>query len=94
MISYNCFAVSQAAELVKAAKKPVIIVGSQATIPPTPVEDVAASLNSMGIPAFLGGMARGLLGAENSIQVKLLWYYHIMAALRYQITTKWLICYK
>jgi len=62
--------VSQAAELVRKSKKPVIIVGSQATIPPTPVEDVAASLNAMGIPCFLGGMARGLLGADNEIQMR------------------------
>ncbi|CAG7728853.1 unnamed protein product [Allacma fusca] len=62
--------ISETAKLVREGKKPVIIVGSQATIQPTPVDDVAAALTEMGIPCFLGGMARGLLGADSSIQMK------------------------
>ena len=62
--------VDKCAELVSQSKKPVIIVGSQATLPPTPVESLRDSLNKLGIPCFLGGMSRGLLGAKSDIQMR------------------------
>ncbi|XP_059174178.1 2-hydroxyacyl-CoA lyase 2-like [Physella acuta] len=57
-------------ELISRAKKPVILLGSQATLPPTPVEDLRKALETLGIPCFLGGMSRGLLGRYSSIQVR------------------------
>ena len=44
--------------------------GSQATLPPTPVEDLRKSLEKLGIPCFLGGMSRGLLGRNSPIQIR------------------------
>lgn len=44
------------------SKKPLIVVGSQATLPPTPVNDVRQALEKIGVPCFLGGMSRGILG--------------------------------
>ncbi|KAK3102444.1 hypothetical protein FSP39_011418 [Pinctada imbricata] len=57
-------------ELITRAKRPVVVVGSQATLPPIPVEQLRKALEDMGIPCFLGGMARGLLGRHSPIQAR------------------------
>ncbi|XP_019626027.1 PREDICTED: acetolactate synthase-like protein [Branchiostoma belcheri] len=57
-------------ELISKAKKPLILLGSQATLPPTPVEDIRKALETMGIPCFLGGMARGMLGRNNPLHIR------------------------
>lgn len=57
-------------ELVSRAKKPVILLGSQATLPPTPVDDIRKALEDLGIPCFLGGMARGMLGKNSPIHIR------------------------
>lgn len=62
--------VNRCAEVVSRSKKPVILLGSQATLPPTPVEDLRRSLETLGIPCFLGGMSRGLLGRKSAIQMR------------------------
>ncbi|XP_052802677.1 2-hydroxyacyl-CoA lyase 2-like [Mya arenaria] len=62
--------VQKCVELVSRAKQPVIILGSQSTLPPTPTDKLVTALESMGIPSFLGGMARGLLGQHSDIQIR------------------------
>lgn len=57
-------------ELVSRAKKPVILLGSQATLPPTPVDDIRKALEDLGIPCFLGGMSRGMLGKDSPIHIR------------------------
>ena len=37
---------------------------------PSKLETFAASLENLGVPVFLGGMARGLLGAESAVQCR------------------------
>uniref|UniRef100_A0A671R3T2 2-hydroxyacyl-CoA lyase 2 n=1 Tax=Sinocyclocheilus anshuiensis TaxID=1608454 RepID=A0A671R3T2_9TELE len=59
--------VQRCVELVSRAKKPVILLGSQATLPPTPADD---ALESLGIPCFLGGMSRGMLGKNSSLHIR------------------------
>lgn len=66
----SCDTVNQCVELVSRAKKPVIIMGSQATLPPTPVEELSRCLENLGIPCFLGGMSRGLLGQKSAVQMR------------------------
>uniref|UniRef100_A0A3Q2QTH3 2-hydroxyacyl-CoA lyase 2 n=1 Tax=Fundulus heteroclitus TaxID=8078 RepID=A0A3Q2QTH3_FUNHE len=61
--------VQRCIELVSRAKKPVILLGSQATLPPTPAEDIKA-LEDLGIPCFLGGMSRGMLGKDSPIHIR------------------------
>lgn len=58
------------AELVSRAKRPLLIIGSQATLPPVPSESLRKAVESLGIPCYLGGMARGLLGGKSSIQFR------------------------
>lgn len=62
--------VQKCIELVSRAKKPVILMGSQATLPPTPVDDTRKALEDLGIPCFLGGMSRGMLGKDNPIHIR------------------------
>eukprot|EP00118_Oscarella_pearsei_P010547 m.65400 g.65400 ORF g.65400 m.65400 type:complete len:158 (+) comp35317_c0_seq3:948-1421(+) len=57
-------------KLLKNAKKPLILVGSQAMLPPTPANDVRQALEALGIPCFLAGMARGLLGAKSPLHIR------------------------
>uniref|UniRef100_A0A8C4ENX6 2-hydroxyacyl-CoA lyase 2 n=1 Tax=Dicentrarchus labrax TaxID=13489 RepID=A0A8C4ENX6_DICLA len=62
--------VQKCIELVSRAKKPVILLGSQATLPPTPVNDIRKALENLGIPCFLGGMSRGMLGKDSPIHIR------------------------
>ncbi|KAK8774709.1 hypothetical protein V5799_010755 [Amblyomma americanum] len=62
--------VQQCAEIISRAKRPVCIVGSQSTLPPLPVQELRAALEKLGIPCFLGGMARGLLGRHSELQMR------------------------
>lgn len=62
----------EAAEALAAAKQPVLVVGSQALVNRTPEEadQLADAINGLGIPTFLGGTARGLLGRFSDIQFR------------------------
>ncbi|XP_026879492.2 2-hydroxyacyl-CoA lyase 2 [Electrophorus electricus] len=62
--------VQRCVELVSRAKKPVILLGSQATLPPAPVHDIRKALESLGIPCFLGGMSRGMLGRDSPLHIR------------------------
>ena len=62
--------INNCAALLKAAKKPVFLLGSQATLPPAKAEDVRAALEKMGIPCFLGGMSRGYLGRKSPYHIR------------------------
>jgi acetolactate synthase-like protein len=56
--------------LLKNAKKPVILVGSQTLLPPQPGDKIRHALESIGIPCFLAGMARGMLGKNSPIHIR------------------------
>lgn len=62
--------VKEVAEALKAAKRPLFVLGSQTLVnEPTPGR-VADALRTLGVPTYLGGMARGLLGKESDIQFR------------------------
>lgn len=61
--------VARAVHLVAEAERPIVLLGSQATLPPTQPRDLQVALERMGIPCFLGGMCRGLLGVNSDIQI-------------------------
>ncbi|KAM6996567.1 2-hydroxyacyl-CoA lyase 2 [Passerculus sandwichensis] len=56
--------VQQVAELLSRAQRPLLLVGSQALLPPTPAEELRSALQALGLPCYLGGAARGLLPPE------------------------------
>ncbi len=64
--------------LLASANRPVILIGSGAMMNPTLAAKLAESLTALGIPAYLSGMARGLLGKESSVQYR----HHRKEALR------------
>ena len=47
------------------AQRPVLVVGSQASSP-----KVAEAIDLLGVPAYLSGMSRGLLGAAHRLQMR------------------------
>jgi thiamine pyrophosphate-dependent acetolactate synthase large subunit-like protein len=47
------------------AKAPILVIGSQATLFPDKVRQLSEQLRNFGIPTYLTGMARGLMGADH-----------------------------
>jgi acetolactate synthase-1/2/3 large subunit len=61
-------AIRRAAELVRDAARPVVLVGSQATLRgPEETRKLVSALEQIGAPVYLSGMARGLLGATHPL---------------------------
>lgn len=46
------------------AERPVFIIGSQAMLTPAKVEALQRAVQALGVPTYLSGMARGLLGRD------------------------------
>ncbi len=63
--------VARALDMLGAAKRPVFVLGSQVTLVPDTIEQTIQSLERLGAPVFLSGMARGLLGKKHP-----LWFRH------------------
>ncbi len=57
--------VRRAAALLGKAEQPVLLVGSQAMAHPGRAGAVAEAVDRLGVPVYLSGMARGLLGAAH-----------------------------
>lgn len=55
---------------VERARRPVLLVGSQATLEARRVDQVAAAVERLGIPTYLSGMARGLLGERHPLHCR------------------------
>jgi acetolactate synthase-like protein len=64
--------VSEVAEALSRASKPVLVVGNQAMVNMTPdrADELAAAIRKLGVPTFLGGSSRGLLGRTSDIQFR------------------------
>jgi len=52
------------------AQSPVMIIGSQATLQPDKIHLLSNQLKRFGIPVYLTGMARGLMGADHPLQFR------------------------
>lgn len=57
-------------KLIRKAVKPVLIIGSQAMLHPQKNALLAKTVEKIGMPVYLTGMARGLLGASGSLQMR------------------------
>ncbi|XP_065715309.1 2-hydroxyacyl-CoA lyase 2 isoform X3 [Patagioenas fasciata] len=62
--------VQRCAELLSRAKKPLVLLGSQAMLPPTTPTQLCSALESLGIPCYLGGASRGLLPPDSPILLR------------------------
>jgi acetolactate synthase-like protein len=63
-------AVRQAAARLRKAKKPVFVLGSQTVLDPNSLSELAVSLAALGVPVYLAGGARGLLGQGHRLQLR------------------------
>ena len=62
--------VRRAASLLRQAERPVLLVGSQALRGASEAPALAEAVSSLGLPVYLSGMARGLLGATHPLQMR------------------------
>jgi len=63
----DALAVARAARALAGADRPVMLLGSQATLSAGELEPLVAAVERLGIPVWLSGMARGLLGAAHPL---------------------------
>lgn len=56
--------------LIRKSKRPVLLIGSQAMRPPSGNESLRTSIERIGVPVWLSGMTRGLLGADHPLQMR------------------------
>lgn len=61
---------SGAAAALARAERPVMVIGSQAIVEASAAAEVAAAVERLGVPTYLSGMARGLLGRDASVQMR------------------------
>jgi acetolactate synthase-like protein len=57
----------KAAEMLREAEKPLMILGSQTMLHPTRAAELVTAVETLGIPVYLSGMARGLLPAGHPL---------------------------
>ena len=62
--------VERASALLHRAGRPVLLVGSQALLGATGASDLAETVGALGVPVYLSGMARGLLGPDHPLQLR------------------------
>ncbi|MEW5740543.1 MAG: thiamine pyrophosphate-binding protein [Myxococcota bacterium] len=60
----------QAAKLLQKAERPVLVVGSQTMVNLRDPGPLARAVEALGVPVWLGGMARGLLGRHGPTQFR------------------------
>ena len=70
--------VRRAAVLLSRAERPLLLVGSQALLSATETDALVEAVRALGVPVYLTGMARGLLGASDLLQMR----HHRKEALR------------
>jgi acetolactate synthase-1/2/3 large subunit len=62
--------VRDAATLLAKAQRPVLVLGSQAMLSTAEAPALATAVGGLGIPTYLSGMARGLLGPDHPLQMR------------------------
>jgi acetolactate synthase-like protein len=58
------------AEALAKAERPLLVLGSQALVNQPNPERIADAVRALGVPVYLGGMARGLLGRFDELQFR------------------------
>ncbi len=62
--------VQQVAQSLARAQRPLLLIGSQALLDVARVPELVAAVDRLGIPVYLSGMARGLLGRSHPLQMR------------------------
>jgi acetolactate synthase-1/2/3 large subunit len=63
-------AVARAAAALAKSERPLMVLGSQSIVEAAAAAQVAEAVKRLGIPVYLSGMARGLLGREAELQMR------------------------
>jgi acetolactate synthase-1/2/3 large subunit len=63
-------AIEAAARALGKAERPLMVIGSQALVNAARADALAEAVGRLGIPVYLSGMARGLLGPEHPLQYR------------------------
>ena len=62
--------VQQVLAMLQAAERPVLLMGSQSMLDAGKADELQKAILKLGIPTFLGGMSRGLLGRNNKQHIR------------------------
>ena len=62
--------VKKVASLLRDAERPALVIGSQALVNVENPDSIADAVRTLGVPTWLGGMARGLLGRTSDVQFR------------------------
>ncbi|HEV3456718.1 MAG TPA: thiamine pyrophosphate-binding protein, partial [Thermoanaerobaculia bacterium] len=62
--------VRRAAALLARSERPVLVLGSQAVLETGAVSELARAIEALGVPVYLAGGARGLLGPSHLLQLR------------------------
>jgi thiamine pyrophosphate-dependent acetolactate synthase large subunit-like protein len=67
---FNKNQVPKAIEKIAASQKPALVIGSQAMLHPAKIEKLTVAVETLGIPVYLAGMARGLMGRSHPLLMR------------------------
>jgi acetolactate synthase-1/2/3 large subunit len=62
--------VVHAASEIARAERPLLVIGSQALAQPSRASRIAGAVTALGLPTYLSGMARGLLGRDHPLHLR------------------------
>ncbi len=62
--------IAQVASELARAERPLFVLGSQTVVNESDPGRIARAIQALGVPTYLGGMARGLLGRESDLQFR------------------------
>ncbi len=60
----------RAAAALQKAERPLMVIGSQAVVMAAEADALAEAVGALGVPVYLSGMARGLLGRDHPLQMR------------------------
>jgi len=63
-------ALQAALAALRKSEQPLMVIGSQAVVQAAEAHALAAAVQKLGIPVYLSGMARGLLGRDHALQMR------------------------
>ncbi|HVS03982.1 MAG TPA: thiamine pyrophosphate-binding protein [Thermoanaerobaculia bacterium] len=66
----DTYDVRRAAVRLARAERPLLLIGSQALLEPQQAGELAHAVEQLGVPVYLAGMARGILGPRHPLQLR------------------------
>ncbi|MGH7492725.1 MAG: thiamine pyrophosphate-binding protein [bacterium] len=70
MTQPNASSIHRVASRISQSQNPLLLVGSQALLDAASAGQIAAAVDRLGIPTYLSGMARGLLGRQHPLLLR------------------------